>query len=168
MLMKNLYLIGGPMGVGKTALGQYLKRSLPNAVMLDGDWCWDADPFVVNDETKEIVVANICDLLKRFLSSTVYINIVFCWVLDQQSTIDAILDRLDTSDCNVRTITLLASEETLRQRILRDVQSGARTTDVLQRSLDRLPRYQSINSQKIYTDGKSVQAVADALLALFP
>ena len=40
--MKTLYLIGGTMGVGKTAVSQQLKKDLPNSVFLDGDWCWDA------------------------------------------------------------------------------------------------------------------------------
>ena len=42
--MKTLYLIGGPMGVGKTAVGQALKRLLPHSVFLDGDWCWTQTP----------------------------------------------------------------------------------------------------------------------------
>ena len=164
-MQKTLYLIGGPMGVGKTAVGQYLKCSLPEAVMLDGDWCWDADPFIVNDETKAMVMDNICHLLNSFLRSTVYRNIVFCWVMDQQSMIDDILRRLDTTACKVSVISLLASEETLRRRIMADVQSGTRTIDVLQRSLDRLPGFQRIHSDKLYTDNMSVQQIADEILA---
>ena len=45
--MKTIYLIGGTMGVGKTTVSQQLKKELPNSVFLDGDWCWDADPFQV-------------------------------------------------------------------------------------------------------------------------
>lgn len=44
------------MGVGKTAVCQRLKEALPAAVFLDGDWCWDADPFQVNEETKDMVM----------------------------------------------------------------------------------------------------------------
>ena len=43
--MKKLYIIGGTMGVGKTSVCQQLKASLINSVFLDGDWCWDANPF---------------------------------------------------------------------------------------------------------------------------
>ena len=49
---KILYLIGGTMGVGKTTVCQRLKMDLPNSVFLDGDWCWDANPFQVTEETK--------------------------------------------------------------------------------------------------------------------
>ena len=61
--MKNLYLIGGTMGVGKTTVCRILKQQLPDAVFLDGDWCWDADPFVVTEETKAMVLQNICFML---------------------------------------------------------------------------------------------------------
>ena len=47
--MKHLYLIGGTMGVGKSTTCQIMKRKLNNSVFLDGDWCWDMDPFIVND-----------------------------------------------------------------------------------------------------------------------
>ena len=55
--MKTLYIIGGTMGVGKTTVCQQLKQDLPNSVFLDGDWCWDASPFQVTDETKAMVTA---------------------------------------------------------------------------------------------------------------
>ena len=40
--MKRLYMIGGPMGVGKTAACRQLQQLLDRSVFLDGDWCWDA------------------------------------------------------------------------------------------------------------------------------
>ena len=51
MKAKKVYFIGGTMGVGKTSVCQILKRKLDKSVFLDGDWCWDAHPFVVNPET---------------------------------------------------------------------------------------------------------------------
>lgn len=35
--MKTLYLVGGPMGVGKTSVCQLLKRRLDRCAFLDGD-----------------------------------------------------------------------------------------------------------------------------------
>lgn len=64
--MKNLYLIGGTMRVGKTTVGQQLKIQTPNSVFLDEDWCWDANPFQVTEETKAMVLDNICCLLQIF------------------------------------------------------------------------------------------------------
>lgn len=64
--MKTLYLIGGTMGVGKSTVSQRLRDALPAAVMLDGDWCWSADPFIVTDETRTMVLDNICHVLGNF------------------------------------------------------------------------------------------------------
>ena len=75
--MKKLYLIGGTMGIGKTAVCQELKLKLDNSVFLDGDWCWDANPFQVTEETKNMVMDNICFLLNQFIHCSAYNNIIF-------------------------------------------------------------------------------------------
>ena len=100
--MKTLYLIGGTMGAGKTAVSQQLKKDLPNSVFLDGDWCWDSSPFQVTEETKKIVIDNICHLLNNFLSCSVYENIIFCWVMHEQAIIDSIIENLDITNCDVK------------------------------------------------------------------
>ena len=82
--MKKLYLIGGTMGVGKTTVCMELKHRLERAVFLDGDWCWDADPFQVTDETKNMVLQNITFLLNQFLRCSAYENAIFCWVMHEQ------------------------------------------------------------------------------------
>ena len=91
--MKRLYLVGGTMGVGKTTVCQQLKLELNNSVFLDGDWCWDANPFLVTEETKKMVVDNIAYLLNNFLSCSAYENIIFCWVMHEQSIIDSIMKK---------------------------------------------------------------------------
>ena len=140
--MKTLYLIGGTMGVGKTAISQQLKKDLPNSVFLDGDWCWDADPFQVTEETKEMVMQNICCLLNNFLHCTAYENVIFCWVMHKQSIIDRITAALDTSRCRLVKISLLADEPTLRQRLAADIAQGIRNVDVIDRSVARINLYQ--------------------------
>jgi len=164
--LKKLYLIGGTMGVGKTAVAQRLKARLPNSVFLDGDWCWDASPFQVTDETKDMVMGNICYLLNSFIHCSAYDNIIFCWVMHQQSIIDAILERTDAAECEVKVISLIASEKTLTDRITADVRSGVREIDVLDRSIARIPLYRTLSSIKIGTDGKTADAVADEISAL--
>lgn len=158
--MKRLYVIGGTMGVGKTSVCRQLKQDLPNCVFLDGDWCWDASPFQVTGETKTMVLDNICHVLNNFLHCSAYENILFCWVLHQQSILDAILKNLDLQNCRVTAISLTADEKTLRERLERDVRKGLRTPDVIGRSLERLPLYDSLDTIKIDTTGKSIPMVA--------
>lgn len=74
---KCLYLIGGPMGVGKTAACRALQKRLDRAVFLDGDWCWDMRPFQVTEETKRMVLENICFLLNNFLRCSAFDHVIF-------------------------------------------------------------------------------------------
>lgn len=164
--MKTVYLVGGTMGVGKTAVCQSLKKTLPNSVFLDGDWCWDAHPFQVTDETKAMVLRNICFVLNQFIRCSAYENIVFCWVMHEQPIIDTILAALDLTNCNVKVISLTCSQDTLRARLENDIAAGIRTSDVLERSLARLPLYDTLDTQKICTDHKSVPEIAAELIAL--
>ena len=70
--MKRLYMIGGPMGVGKTAACRQLQQLLDRSVFLDRDWCWDAHPFQVTEETREMVLENISFRLNSFLRCSAY------------------------------------------------------------------------------------------------
>lgn len=147
--MKHLYLIGGTMGVGKTITCQIMKRKLNNSVFLDGDWCWDMHPFMVNDETKEMVINNICFLLNNFIQCSVYENIIFCWVMHEQSIIDEILARLNTENCNLHLISLTCDEESLKGRLQKDVEEKIRTEDVISRSLSRHKCYEILSTEKV-------------------
>ncbi|MBQ7944222.1 MAG: AAA family ATPase [Lachnospiraceae bacterium] len=164
--MKTLYLIGGTMGVGKTTVSQQLKRDLPSSVFLDGDWCWDASPFQVTEETKTMVTDNICYLLNNFLHCSAYKNIIFCWVMHQQSVIDSIVEKLDIKNCDVKCISLTTNEIDLRERLTADVDKGIRSVDIIDRSIARIPLYQALNTIKIDTSSKTVQMIADEIAQL--
>lgn len=164
--MKRLYLLGGTMGVGKTTVSQQLKQDLPNSVFLDGDWCWDADPFQVTEETKSMVIRNICYLLNSFLHCTAYENIIFCWVMHEQSILDAITNRLDTDNCKVTKISLTADEINLRNRLASDITRGIRTADIIDRSVARINLYSLLDTVKIDTSNKAVCEIANEIIAL--
>ena len=109
------------MGAGKTTVCQVLKKTLPDSVFLDGDWCWDAHPFQVTEETKQMVLRNIRFVLGQFLRCSAYRHVIFCWVLHEQAILYAVLDGLDLTGCAVKNISLLCSEAELRARLQRDV-----------------------------------------------
>lgn len=164
--MKTLYLIGGTMGVGKTTVSQQLKKDLNNSVFLDGDWCWDADPFQVTNETKTMVVHNICYLLNSFIQCSAYENVIFCWVMHEQSIIDGIINKLDTENCMVKKISLTVDEMNLQKRLKTDVARNIRTADVIDRSVARIPMYQALDTIKIETSNKTVREIVDEIMAL--
>lgn len=164
--MKKLYLVGGTMGVGKTTVCQILKKKMDKAVFLDGDWCWDADPFLVNDETKKMVMENISFLLNNFIHCSAYDNIIFCWVMHEQEIINQLLERLDTKECTIKIISLLCREKQLVDRLKKDVCLGLRTAEVIKRSVERIPLYGKLQTEKIDTSEITVEQTADIILKL--
>ena len=146
--MKKLILIGGTMGVGKTTTARILRDQLENSVLLDGDWCWDMHPFQVTEETKAMVMDNICHLLNNFLGCSSIDNVVFCWVMHEQAIIEEILSRLH-EPYQLHSISLVCSAERLAEWIERDVAAGLRCADAIDRSIARLPLYAQLNTVKI-------------------
>ena len=163
---KSIYLIGGPMGVGKTTICKQLKKQLEHAVFLDGDWCWDADPFIVNEETKAMALDNICYLLNSFIACSAYKNIIFCWVMHEQGIIDHILSHVDMDGCEIRCISLIADEDTIINRLTKDIDQGIRDQNVILRSLARLPLYDKLDTIKIDTKGKTPEETAKEICDL--
>lgn len=161
--MKHLYLIGGPMGVGKTAVCQALKMHLSRSVFLDGDWCWDMHPFSVTKETKAMVTENIVHLLSNFLLCSELDHVIFGWVMHEQGIIDSILSRLPLDGCQVHAISLVCSEAALRSRLEKDIAAGLRANDVIERSLARLPMYERLNTVSIDTSLMSVEEIAKVI-----
>jgi hypothetical protein len=164
--MKNLYIVGGTMGVGKTATCTLLRDRLPGSVFLDGDWCWDMRPFQVTEETKKMVMDNICTLLNNFLRCSAYENVVFCWVLHRQAILDELLSRLQTDNCRVHLVSLVCEEQALRERLAKDVARGIRTQDVIQRSVERIPLYAALKTQKVDVSAITPAQAADIIMRL--
>lgn len=164
--MKNLYIIGGTMGVGKTSVCQMLKQNLKNSVFLDGDSCWDASPFQITEETKEMVLDNICYLLNNFIKCSAYENIVFCWVMHEQDIIDNILSKLDLSDCNVKSISLVCNEANLKARLMSDIVNGIRAKEIIEKSMQRMALYSELNTVKVDSSNKSIAEVVTAILEI--
>ena len=147
--MKNLIFINGTMGVGKTTTSKILLKLLPDCVFLDGDWCWYADPFVVNDETNRMMLNNTGYLLNSFLDCSAYKNIIFSWVMHLDSIIDDILSLIKREDYTLHKFSLICSEEALTKRLQKDIDDGVRENGIIERTLQRIPNYYSMDTIKI-------------------
>lgn len=164
--MKNLIFINGPMGVGKTSVCTELLPLISPAAFLDGDWCWTMSPFVVNAETRAMVLDNIAHVLNGFLRCSAYRSVLFCWVMQYRSIVDDVLARLAMGGVNFTLITLTASPEVLETRIMADVARRGRSSGVLTRSLERLPLYAGMESVKIDTGALTAGEVARSIAAM--
>ncbi len=158
--MKNLIFINGTMGSGKTAVSQKLKILLNKSIFLDGDWCWDMDPFIVNAETKEMVLENITFLLNNFFKCSEYENVIFCWVMHEESIIKDILKRLELNNYKLYKFSLICSKEELKKRVMKDVENGIRDESVLERSYIKMDAYKVMDTIKINTDKISTEEIA--------
>ena len=164
--MKRLLLIGGPMGVGKSAVCERLLERLRPGAYLDGDWCWRRNPSTVTPEAKAMVLDNICAVLGRFLASPEVEYVIFGWVLHQRETIDAILARLPLAGVEVFCFSLTAPEEVLLTRLRGDIAAGRRKNDGVEaRSLAYRPLYAGLGTILIETGERTPDEAAGAICA---
>lgn len=157
--MKHVYLIGGPMGIGKSTICNQLNQDLDHSVFLDGDWCWNMDPFIVNQDTKNMVLDNITHCLNNFIHAPGIENIIFCWVMHKQDIIDKIIQKLDTEGVDIHLISLICEKEELIKRMLID----RRDNQTIRKSLQYLELYKDLDTQKIDVTTLDVQKTIDKI-----
>lgn len=157
--MKHVYLIGGPMGIGKSTICNQLNQDLDHSVFLDGDWCWNMDPFIVNQDTKNMVLDNITHCLNNFIHTPGIENIIFCWVMHKQDIIDKIIQKLDTEGVDIHLISLICEKEELIKRMLID----RRDNQTIRKSLQYLELYKDLDTQKIDATTLDVQKTIDKI-----
>jgi broad-specificity NMP kinase len=158
--MKNLIIIGGTMGVGKTSTCRELQKILPRNVFLDGDWCWDMRPFIVTDETMAMALGNITYILNNFLRCAEFGNIIFCWVIHKQEILDDILRSLALDACAVHCFSLTCDTRALTERLNHDIIAGTRESGIIERSVARLRLYDALDTIKIDVSNISAAAAA--------
>ena len=113
-----------------------------------------------------MVIHNICFLLNQFIHCSAYQNIIFCWVLHEQSIIDTILESLDKTDCTLKVISLICDEAELEARLMKDITAGIREKNVLERSISRIGNYIKLNTVRLDTSNKKPIDIADEIIAL--
>ena len=133
--------------------------------MLDGDWCWHMDPFIVNDETKAMVEKNIIHLLNAYLACSHLDHIVFCWVLPSEDVLNRLVEKL-VGEFELHFITLICSEVALKDRLNKDIERGERSRDIVGRSLQRLKNYESMSSSKMDVTDISTDELTENIIEL--
>jgi len=115
--LKNFIIINGAMGVGKTSICKELYKKLENSAWLDGDWCMMMNPF--SETNQKIFLENIYYLLNNYLSHPTFEYVLFSWVIPREDMMDYIIRRLSDNDFHLIRVTLLCSDDKLRERMLR-------------------------------------------------
>lgn len=153
--MKQLIIINGAPGVGKTAVSKALNNYLSKSIWIDGDWCWMMDPFIVNDENKVMVESNIDHLLMNAIQNSHFDHIIFNWVIPSDSVMNRIMSRLDQSQINIHKFTLTCDAAPLKKRMMKD----QRSSDQIKKSIKDQDRFNQMATIKINTSDLSVDEV---------
>ena len=164
--MKKLIIINGVMGVGKTTVSKKLYKELENSFWLDGDNCWAMNPFIVNDENKEMVLNNIGFILNSYLSNSTSKYVVFNWVIQSDDIMNEVLKRINTENIEIYKITLMCTKEELIKRIENDVKLGLRDSKNIEISLERYDMYKAMDTIKLDTTGKSIDEIIKEIVEL--
>lgn len=158
--MKQLVIVNGPMGVGKSTVCRALLKRLERAVYLDGDWCWNMHPFTVNPENKAMVLRNICFLLRSFLENSQLDTVIFCWVIPELAILEQILEPMQDISIEPRVFTLVCEPSTLRRRLEADVAADRREADCVERGLTYLSCYADMPTCHVATDDRAPEEIA--------
>lgn len=162
--MKKLIIINGTMGVGKSTVCNILLDAIKPSVYLDGDWCWNMNPFIVSEENKTMVINNITYLLQSYLNNSGYEYIIFCWVIHQEDIFDQLLEKLKDYDFELYKISLICSETALKNRLALDVKNGIRSEKVIERSMERIELYKKMDTIKIYVSEINPQKTSEIII----
>ena len=154
--MKTLYMIGGPMGVGKTTVSRELMHLLPRCAFLDGDWCWCVNPFSVKDKRLRNGDKSMSFVLSNYITSGFDYVFFASVVLTDNKIRENILKDITATDYEVIGFTLTCSEETLIKRHSKRGDQGNTNFHWL-----HLPPYPT--DIVINTDNKPVQRIAQEL-----
>lgn len=77
--MKELIVLIGPNGVGKSTVAENIVRIHEKSAFVDSDWCRVINPFEITEITKRIIAENIYCLLRNYLICEEINTVVFTY-----------------------------------------------------------------------------------------
>lgn len=122
--MKQLIVIAGPNGVGKTTTARKIVELYENVAYVDSDWCRVMNPFVFTESTKETIAENIFCLLRNYLSCRDVNRVVFtyAWHGERMAIYEKVMAKLknEAPAFRLSVIILKCSEDENIRRAARD------------------------------------------------
>ena len=122
--MKQLIVIIGPNGVGKTTTARKIVEQYKNVAYVDSDWCRVINPFVFSESTKETIVENIYCLLRNYLSCSDVNKVIFtyAWHGERKEIYEKVIEKLknDHIEFKQTIIILKCSRDENIERAIKD------------------------------------------------
>jgi len=122
--MKQLVVIIGPNGVGKSTTAKSIVEQRINTAYVDSDWCRVMNPFIFNEITKETISENIYCLLRNYLVCDNVDTVVFtyCWHGERKEIYERVMEKLknDSLDFKENIFILKCSNDENIKRAIKD------------------------------------------------
>jgi len=118
--MKNLILVCGSNGIGKSTACAMLNIKLPKSAFIDSDYCRHMNPFNFTDEEVEIVISNISTMMINYFRCSTIDNVIFQYGFHgiRKQIFASILDVLSANQITYRFCPIILScdlDENLRR-----------------------------------------------------
>lgn len=157
---KQLVVVFGPAGVGKSATCSLLLGRLDGAVWLDADWLWMMNPFVVDDENKRMIERNIRSVLGSYFDNPNVRIVVLSWVVHEPAILEMILRWVADRDVRYQAIGLTCDEPALRMRLM----TRALDAEAVNRNVSRIEMCRSVSPNQIDTTALTPDGAATRML----
>ena len=94
--MKQLIIIIGPNGVGKSTTAKSIVSQYERCAYVDSDWCRAMNPFEFTNITKQTVIENIYCLLRNYLTCEEIDIVVFTygWHGERREIYEKVINKL--------------------------------------------------------------------------
>lgn len=123
--MKQLIVIIGPNGVGKTTTAKKIVEQYDNVAYVDSDWCRVMNPFVFSESTKKTIMENIYCLLRNYLSCSDVNKVVFtyAWHGERKEIYERVMEKLKNEPIEFK-LTIIILKCSKDENIKRAIQDG--------------------------------------------
>lgn len=98
--MKQLIVIIGPNGVGKSTTAKKFVERYANTAYVDSDWCHVMNPFEFTEITKRTISENLYCLLRNYLTCDAVNTVIFTygWHGARKEIYESVIEKLK-EDC---------------------------------------------------------------------
>lgn len=159
---RTIYIISGPLGVGKTTLTKKLVNQLDNGVLIEGDTFLNATEKVSKlSWEKRISLAwnSILDTTRSYIQAD--LDVVIDFVIEEE--LKWFIEETKDLDIQIKYIVLIADKQTLKKRL-----EKRGDTQYLNRSLVLLDKLSNETSNRKYifnTINKNTSEIVGELLS---
>lgn len=133
---KNLIVIIGPNGVGKSSAAKSFVTHCPQSAFVDSDWCRVINPFPFSERTKKTVTDNIFCLIYNYLQCKDVDYVIFTYGFhgERKAIFDEVLHCLQKKKVNFE-LTIIILKCSLDENIQRMISDG-REENRIKRGID--------------------------------